>query len=118
MKRAIQADAWEQRFPQIDWRVAAGNSSPVNDGAAAVLITSDNAARRLGLRPRARLHSFAVTGDHPVYMLTGIIPATRKVLDRAGLSLADIGAFEVNGAHPTTPLAWQAEITRPLPTAH
>jgi acetyl-CoA acyltransferase len=109
LKPAFQADAWEQRFPQIDWRVTAGNSSPVNDGAAAVLITSDNAARRLGLRPRARLHSFAVTGDDPVYMLTGIIPATRKVLDRAGLSLADIGAFEVNEAFASVVLAWQAE---------
>jgi acetyl-CoA acyltransferase len=109
LKPAFQADAWEQRFPQIDWRVTAGNSSPVNDGAAAVLITSDNTARRLRLRPRARLHSFAVTGDDPVYMLTGIIPATRKVLDRAGLSLADIGAFEVNEAFASVVLAWQAE---------
>ena len=109
LKPAFQAGAWEQRFPQIDWRVTAGNSSPVNDGAAAVLITSDNVARRLGLRPRARLHSFAVTGDDPVYMLTGIIPATRKVLDRAGLSLADIGAFEVNEAFASVVLAWQAE---------
>jgi len=109
LKPAFQADAWEQRFPQIGWRVTAGNSSPVNDGAAAVLITSDDAARRLGLRPRARLHSFAVTGDDPVYMLTGIIPATRKVLDRAGLSLADIGAFEVNEAFASVVLAWQAE---------
>ena len=109
LRPAFQADAWEQRFPQIDWRVTAGNSSPVNDGAAAVLITSDDAARRLALRPRARLHSFAVTGDDPVYMLTGIIPATRKVLDRAGLSLADIGAFEVNEAFASVVLAWQAE---------
>ena len=108
LRPAFQADAWEQRFPQIGWRVTAGNSSPVNDGAA-VLITSDDAARRLGLRPRARLHSFAVTGDDPVYMLTGIIPATRKVLDRAGLSLADIGAFEVNEAFASVVLAWQAE---------
>jgi acetyl-CoA acyltransferase len=109
LKPAFRADAWEHRFPQVGWRVTAGNSSPVNDGAAAVLITSDDAARRLGLRPRARLHSFAVTGDDPVYMLTGIIPATRKVLDRAGLSLADIGAFEVNEAFASVVLAWQAE---------
>jgi len=110
LKPAFQADAWEQRFPQIGWQVTAGNSSPVNDGAAAVLITSDDAARRLGLRPRARLHSFAVTGDDPVYMLTGIIPATRKVLDRAGLSLADIGAFEVNEAFASVVLAWRKEL--------
>jgi acetyl-CoA acyltransferase len=109
LKPAFRAEVWEQRFPQIDWRVTAGNSSPVNDGAAAVLITSDEAARRLGLRPRARLHAFAVAGDDPVYMLTGIVPATRKVLDRAGLTLADIGAFEVNEAFASVVLAWQAE---------
>jgi acetyl-CoA acetyltransferase family protein len=74
-----------------------------------VLITSDEAARRLGLQPLARLHAFAVAGDDPVYMLTGIIPATRKVLDRAGLTVADIGAFEVNEAFASVVLAWQAE---------
>src|SRR5215472_12896765 len=109
LRPAFKAQVWEQRFPQIEWRVTAGNSSPVNDGAAAVLITSADAARRLGLRPRARLHSFAVTGDDPVFMLTGVIPATRKVLDRAGLALADIGAFEVNEAFASVVLAWQAE---------
>jgi acetyl-CoA acyltransferase len=81
----------------------------VNDGSAAVLVTSEDAAARLGLRARARVHSFAVVGDDPVYMLTGIIPATRKVLDRAGLSLADIDAFEVNEAFASVVLAWQAE---------
>ena len=109
LKPAFRAEVWEQRFPQIGWRVTAGNSSPINDGAAAVLITSSEAARRLGLRPRARLHAFAVAGDDPVYMLTGIVPATRKVLDRAGLTLADIGAFEVNEAFASVVLAWQAE---------
>jgi acetyl-CoA acyltransferase len=109
LKPAFAAEAWEQRFPQIDWKVTAGNSSPVNDGAAAVLITSSDTAKRLGLRPRARLHSFAVVGDDPLYMLTGIIPATRKVLQRAGLSLADIDAFEVNEAFASVVLAWQAE---------
>jgi acetyl-CoA acyltransferase len=109
LKPAFRAEVWQQRFPQIDWRVTAGNSSPINDGAAAVLITSGEAARQLGLRPRARLHAFAVAGDDPVYMLTGIIPATRKVLGRAGLTLADIGAFEVNEAFASVVLAWQAE---------
>ena len=109
LKPAFRAEVWEQRFPQIGWRVTAGNSSPINDGAAAVLITSSEAALRLGLRPRARLHAFAVAGDDPVYMLTGIVPATRKVLDRAGLTLADIGAFEVNEAFASVVLAWQAE---------
>jgi acetyl-CoA acyltransferase len=109
LKPAFAAEVWEQRFPQIDWKVTAGNSSPVNDGAAAALITSTDTAKRLGLRPRARLHSFAVVGDDPLYMLTGIIPATRKVLQRAGLSLADIDAFEVNEAFASVVLAWQAE---------
>jgi acetyl-CoA acyltransferase len=109
LKPAFQAEVWEQRFPQIGWQVTAGNSSPINDGAAAVLITSSEAARRLGLRPRARVHAFGVAGDDPVYMLTGIIPATRKVLGRAGLTLADIGAFEVNEAFASVVLAWQAE---------
>ena len=109
LKPAFRAEVWEQRFPQIGWRVTAGNSSPINDGAAAVLITSSEAARRMGLRPRARLHAFAVAGDDPVYMLTGIVPATTKVLGRAGLTLADIGAFEVNEAFASVVLAWQAE---------
>jgi acetyl-CoA acyltransferase len=110
LRPAFRADEWEQRFPEIDWRVTAGNSSPVNDGAAAVLITSGDTARRLGLRPRARLHSFAVVGDDPLLMLTGVIPATEKVLRRAGLALADIDAFEVNEAFASVVLAWQAQI--------
>ena len=109
LRPAFRADTWEQSYPPVSWKVTAGNSSPINDGAAAVLITSSETARRLGLRPRARLHSFAVAGDDPVYMLTGIIPATQKVLGRAGLSLADIGAFEVNEAFASVVLAWLAE---------
>ncbi|OHT89039.1 thiolase family protein [Mycobacteroides saopaulense] len=109
LKPAFRNELWEQRFPQIDWKVTAGNSSPINDGASAVLITSSETARRLGLTPRARVHSVAVVGDDPLYMLTGVIPATAKVLDRAGLSLADIDAFEVNEAFASVVLAWQAE---------
>nr|WP_042197026.1 thiolase family protein [Kibdelosporangium sp. MJ126-NF4]CEL22700.1 3-ketoacyl-CoA thiolase @ Acetyl-CoA acetyltransferase [Kibdelosporangium sp. MJ126-NF4]CTQ89840.1 3-ketoacyl-CoA thiolase (EC 2.3.1.16) @ Acetyl-CoA acetyltransferase (EC 2.3.1.9) [Kibdelosporangium sp. MJ126-NF4] len=109
LKPAFHNDYWAERFPQIGWHVTAGNSSPINDGAAAVLITSSETARRLGLTPRARLHSFAVVGDDPLLMLTGVIPATAKVLDRAGLRLADIDAFEVNEAFTSVVLAWQAE---------
>ncbi|MFI9385128.1 thiolase family protein [Kutzneria sp. NPDC052558] len=109
LRPAFKSEFWQQRFPDLDWRVTAGNSSPINDGSAAVLITSSETAARLGLRPRARLHSFAVVGDDPLYMLTGVIPATRKVLDRAGLTLADIDAFEVNEAFASVVLAWQAE---------
>ncbi|SKG56392.1 Putative acyl-CoA thiolase [Mycobacteroides abscessus subsp. bolletii] len=109
LKPAFRNELWQQRFPGLDWRVTAGNSSPINDGASAVLITSSETAQRLGLTPRARVHSVAVVGDDPLYMLTGIIPATAKVLDRAGLSLADIDAFEVNEAFASVVLAWQAE---------
>jgi acetyl-CoA acyltransferase len=109
LKPAFRADVWERRFPGIDWRVTAGNSSPVNDGAAGVLVVERETARRLGLRPRARLHSFAVVGDDPLLMLLGIVPATRKVLDRAGLTLADIDAFEVNEAFASVVLAWLDE---------
>jgi acetyl-CoA acyltransferase len=109
LKAAFWSPEWERRFPQIGWQVTAGNSSPINDGAAALLITSSAAAARLGLRPRARLHAFAVAGDDPLLMLTGVIPATEKVLGRAGLTLADIDAFEVNEAFASVVLAWLAE---------
>ncbi|MGH3725078.1 MAG: thiolase family protein [Mycobacterium sp.] len=109
LKPAFRNELWEQRFPQIDWKVTAGNSSPINDGASAVLITSTETAKRLGLTPRARVHSVAVVGDDPLYMLTGVILATLKVLERAGLSLSDIDAFEVNEAFASVVLAWLAE---------
>ncbi|MBV6698180.1 thiolase family protein [Kitasatospora aureofaciens] len=98
-----------ERFPQITWSVTAGNSSPINDGASAVLITSSETAARLGLRPLARLHSFAVTGSDPLLMLTGVLPATEKVLRRSGLGLADIDLFEVNEAFASVVLAWLQE---------
>jgi acetyl-CoA acyltransferase len=71
---------------------------------------SEAAARSLNLTPRARLRSFAVIGDDPVLMLTGIIPATRKVLERAGLSIDDVGAYEVNEAFASVPLAWLKDL--------
>lgn len=109
LRLAFKNEHWAAKYPELDWRVTAGNSSPVNDGAAAVLITSEEAARNLGLGPRARVHSFAVAGDDPIFMLTGTIPATQKVLARAGLSIGDIDAFEVNEAFASVVLAWQAE---------
>lgn len=109
LRPAFEDPGFAARFPQIDWSVTAGNSSPVNDGASALLITSSETAARLGLRPRARLHSFAVTGDDPLLMLTGVIPATEKVLRRAGLRLDDIDLFEVNEAFASVVLAWQRE---------
>jgi len=89
--------------------IHAGNSSQISDGAGALLITSAEKAAELGVRPLVRLHSFAVVGDDPVIMLTGPIPATAKVLSRAGLSIDDIGAFEINEAFAPVPLAWLAE---------
>jgi acetyl-CoA acyltransferase len=109
LRPSFYDDATAARFPQIGWHVTAGNSSPINDGSSALLITTSEHAARLGLRPRARLHSFAVAGDDPLYMLTAIIPATRKVLQRAGLGLDDIDLFEVNEAFASVVLAWLRE---------
>jgi acetyl-CoA acyltransferase len=109
LKPAFEDESVSARFPQIDWKVTAGNSSPINDGSAALLITTPEIARELGLEAKARLHTFAVVGDDPIYMLTGVIPATAKVLERAGLSLDDIDLFEVNEAFASVVLAWQRE---------
>ncbi|MFE0256763.1 thiolase family protein [Streptomyces sp. NPDC059010] len=109
LKPAFLDDATGRRFPEIDWRVTAGNSSPFTDGASAALIMSEDKAAALGLRPRARFHSFSVTGSDPLLMLTGVIPATVRVLERAGLAIDDIDAFEVNEAFAAVPLVWQRE---------
>jgi acetyl-CoA acyltransferase len=87
----------------------AANSSQMSDGAAALLITTSDVARELGLRPLVRFHASAVVGVDPVTMLTGPIPATAKVLKRSGLRLQDIGAFEVNEAFASVLGAWQIE---------
>jgi acetyl-CoA acyltransferase len=92
-----------------DGVVTAGNSSQISDGAAAVLITTSEVAARHGWRPLARLHAFATAGVDPVTMLTAPIPATARVLSRAGLKLADIDAFEVNEAFASVVGAWLAE---------
>jgi acetyl-CoA acyltransferase len=92
-----------------DGVITAGNSSQISDGAAAVMVTSRAAARRLGLRPRARIAHMAVTATDPVLMLTGPIPATAMVLARSGLSIDDIGVFEVNEAFAPVVGAWLVE---------
>src|ERR1700727_3892706 len=89
--------------------IHAGNSSQISDGAAALLVTTSEIAIELGLTPLVRYTARAVTGADPVLMLTGPIPATEKVLSKAGVSLSDIGAFEVNEAFAPVPLAWLAE---------
>ena len=92
-----------------DGKVTAGNSSQITDGASAVLIMSEERAATLGLTPRARFHAFALAGVDPVTMLTGPIPATSKVLERAKLTLDDIDLIEINEAFASVVLAWEKE---------
>jgi acetyl-CoA acyltransferase len=106
LKPAFEDQATAMRFPEIQWSVTAGNSSQVTDGAAAVLIAEETVALRLGLKPRAAVTHFALAGDDPVMMLTAIIPATRKLLERADLPLDRIDCFEVNEAFASVVLAW------------
>ena len=93
-----------------DGKVTAGNSSQITDGSSAVLIMSEERANALGLTPRARFVAFALAGVDPVTMLTGPIPATRSVIERAKLSLDDIDLFEINEAFASVVLAWEREI--------
>jgi acetyl-CoA acyltransferase len=109
LRPAFYDEALAARFPEIGWRVTPGNSSPLNDGAAALLITTSEKARELGLTPRARIHTMSVVGDDPLLMLTAVIPATARALQRAGLGIDDIDLFEVNEAFASVVLAWQAE---------
>ncbi len=92
-----------------DGKVTAGNSSQITDGASAVLVMSEEKAWELGYTPRAKFHAFALAGVDPVTMLTGPIPATTKVLARAGLTLDDIDLVEINEAFASVVLAWQIE---------
>lgn len=107
---SFRTDEASARFPEIGWMITPGNSSPLTDGASAVLIMSERRANELGLRPRARFHAGAVVGDDPLLMLTGPIPATRRVLERSGLTLDGIDAYEVNEAFASVPLAWAREL--------
>ncbi len=94
---------------KADGVVTAGNSSQISDGAAALLIMSEDKADELGLAPMARFVSFSLAGVDPVTMLTGPIPATAKALDRAGLTIDDIDLFEINEAFASVTAAWRAE---------
>ncbi|CDZ88280.1 thiolase family protein [Rhodococcus ruber] len=109
LKPSFYTEAYAQRFPEAQWHITPGNSSPLSDGASAALIMSEEAAAKLGLTPRARFHSFAVAGDDPLFMLTAPIPATRKILAKSGLSIDDIDAYEVNEAFAPVPLMWAHE---------
>jgi acetyl-CoA C-acetyltransferase len=92
-----------------DGRLTAALASQISDGAAALLVASAAAVRRLGLTPLARVHTMTVVGSDPVLMLTGPIPATEALVKRSGVGLADVGSFEVNEAFASVPLAWLAE---------
>jgi acetyl-CoA acyltransferase len=93
-----------------DGLITAGNSSQICDGASAVLIMSAEKAKELGMKPRARFHAFALAGTDPVTMLKGPIPATKKILEKTGLSINDIDLFEVNEAFASVVLAWAKEM--------
>ncbi|MGO1764271.1 MAG: thiolase family protein [Brevibacterium yomogidense] len=93
-----------------DGVVTAGNSSQISDGSSALLMMSGDRAKELGLKPIARVHTAVLAGTDPVIMLTAPIPATQKALKKSGLSVDDIGVFEVNEAFATVPLAWQQEL--------
>jgi acetyl-CoA acyltransferase len=110
LKPAFYDEELGKRFPEIDWRITPGNSSPLTDGASAVLIMSEHKASELGLTPRARFTNFAVVGSDPIEMLTGVIPATRRILSRSGLSIDDIDTFEVNEAFAPVVLAWEHDL--------
>jgi acetyl-CoA acyltransferase len=90
--------------------ITAANSSQISDGSAALLVTSSEFARAHGLTPIVRVHTAVVLGDAPMPMLTAPIPATRRALERSGLRIDEIGAFEVNEAFASVPLAWLKEV--------
>lgn len=105
-----------QRYPQvefIDHRHTAANSSGIVDGAAAVLVGNSEAGKRMGLKPRARIRAFASIGSEPTIMLTGPAPATEKVLQRAGMSTADIDLFELNEAFAAVVLRYMQQLSIP-----
>jgi acetyl-CoA C-acetyltransferase len=91
------------------WELTAATASQISDGSGAVLIASAHAVRRYGFAPRARVHALAVTGADPVFMLTGPIPATERVLEKGHLGIDDIDVFEVNEAFAPVPIAWARE---------
>jgi acetyl-CoA acetyltransferase family protein len=96
---------------KLDGRITAGTSSQLSDGAAALLLASRGAAERLGLAPRAQIVDQVTVGVDPVIMLTGPIPATRKLLSRTGLEIDDFDLIEINEAFASVVLAWEHELS-------
>jgi acetyl-CoA acyltransferase len=109
LKPAFERPEMSERFPEIRWGVTAGNSSQITDGAAATLIVSERALEQYSLTPRARVVATSVVGDDPILMLAGVIPATHKVLQKAGMTVDQLDTVEVNEAFASVVLAWQAE---------
>lgn len=109
LSAVFRTDELAERFPDVTWGVTAGNSSQITDAASALLLMSAEKAESLGLTPRARVHSVTAVGDDPLLMLTAPIPATRRILERSGLTLADIDHIEINEAFASVPLAWLRE---------
>ena len=112
LRRTTTADALAALKPSFadDGVIHAGNASQMSDGAAALLVTTPQKAHELGLTPIARYVGGAVSGADPIMMLTGPIPATEKLLRRTGVSMNEIGAFEVNEAFAPVPMAWAVEL--------
>ena len=110
LRPSFYTPEFANRFPEIEWSITPGNSSPLTDGASAALLMSRERAEQLGLRPRARFNAFAVVGSDPLLMLTGPIPATQRILRQARLGIEDIDVFEVNEAFASVPLAWAREL--------
>jgi acetyl-CoA acyltransferase len=106
LKTVFMNEDAKARFPEINWSVTAGNASQISDGASGVLIMSEEMMNKLGVKPRARIVASSVIGDDPLAMLSAVIPVTNKTLAKAGLTLADIDAFEVNEAFAAPVLAW------------
>ena len=112
----IRRDSSKEKLAKLktsfraEGRVTAGNASQISDGAAAVLLMSENAAQRLGVKPRARIRALTTVGSDPTLMLTGPIAATQRVLQRAGLAKEDIDLYEVNEAFACVPLIWMREL--------
>jgi acetyl-CoA acyltransferase len=119
LDETIRRDTSKEKLAKLktsfrpEGRVTAGNASQISDGAATVLLMSESAAKRLGVKPRARIRALTTVGSDPTLMLTGPIAATHKVLQRAGLSKEDIDLYEVNEAFACVPLVWMREIGIP-----
>src|SRR5919109_4238708 len=110
LKPAFYDENIGKKFPEIGWVVTAANSSQITDGAAAMLITTPEKAKELGLTPRARFHTFSLAAADPILMLTGVIPATQKALERSGLKIEDIDRVEINEAFASVVLAWKKDL--------